>query len=122
MAHIYVDLAGVSLGQRLANIESAEEGERCYLVRDKGNKSDANAIGVLNSSERAIGIINRRDAIWIAKKIDKGRPVLARLWFKTGEGITKPKHPARLELTTDDHMVPKDWQNFLLYGPLDDWE
>ena len=84
MAIYRVDVVGESFHDRQAHISAIEPEMPAVLKREKDNPHGYSAVKVL-VAEHPIGYIGKHNS-WIAKLLDRGVPLSARVWKIKGRG------------------------------------
>ena len=72
-----IDRRGLQGGQRQDVIAKLAKGEPIVLIRDPGNKLDADAVALFMEDGHDIGYLPREIAAKIAPRLDSGSPVTA---------------------------------------------
>ena len=86
---------------RQEEIKRCQEGESLILKRQPRNKYDSNAVAVLRKNNRKqIGYISRDDAVWVARIMDDGDEVTARIRMITGGTIDKLSYGVVIDINT----------------------
>lgn len=68
-------VVAVNYDGRLFHLQRLHEGERLYLIREKDNPYDPNAIRVLNTFGDTLGYLRRTLAAVLAPQVDQGLPL-----------------------------------------------
>ena len=86
---------------RQEEIKRCQEGKSLILKRQPSNKYDSNVVVVLRKKNRKqIGYISRDDAVWVARIMDDGDEVTARIRRITGGEIDKPSYGVVIDINT----------------------
>lgn len=93
-----LNIVGESYRQK--EIRLCNEGERIFLKREPNNKYDRNAVAVLRENGRQIGYLSRDDAEWVARVMDAGDNVEARIKRITGGERDKPTRGVIIDVNT----------------------
>lgn len=78
-------VVGVNHEGRLFHLQHLHEGERLYLIREKDNPHDPNAIRVLDTLGDTLGYLRRTLAAILAPQVDQGQPLAAEVACLLGE-------------------------------------
>jgi hypothetical protein len=84
-------LAGESFGDRQSEIRRCREGDEVRLVREPSNPHDPSAIRCETTRGKAIGMISRDNASWLAGRMDRGDHVRALIREICGQPGTSNK-------------------------------
>ena len=85
---------------RQGEIKLCHEGESLILRREPDNKYDRNAVAVLRENGKQIGYLSRDDAEWIARIMDDGDRVGAKIKWITGGKRDKPSYGLVIDVNT----------------------
>lgn len=67
-----IDVVGITLKERVKYVNDLENNEELFIIREKDNKFDANAIKVVDKDNHHIGYIASEYANYLAPKVDAG--------------------------------------------------
>ena len=90
----------VSNYDRQEEIGGCREGENLILRREPKNRYDANAVAVLRENGNQIGYLSRDDAEWVARIMDDGNEVEARIKWVTGGTQDKAFYDVVIDINT----------------------
>ena len=90
----------VGVPDRQEEIGGCCEGENLILKREPKNRYDANAVAVLRENGNQIGYLSRDDAEWVARIMDDGDEVEARIKWITGGTAEKPSYGMVVDINT----------------------
>jgi hypothetical protein len=93
-----LNIVGESYRQKA--IKHCREGDQINLRREPKNKYDSNAVAVLRKSGEQIGYLSREDAEWVARIMDAGDTVEARIKWLTGGTRDKPTYGVVIDINT----------------------
>jgi hypothetical protein len=97
-----LNIVGESYRQK--EIKLCHEGERLILKREPENKYDRNAIAVLRENGGQIGYLSRDDAEWVARIMDNGDRVEAKIKWITGGKRDKPSYGVVIDVNTTPNL------------------
>ena len=81
-------------------IGRCQEGESLILKREPINSRDPNAVAVLRENGEQIGHLSREDAEWVARIMDDGTEVEARIKWVTGGTQDKTFYDVVIDINT----------------------
>ena len=90
-----IDRRGLQGGQRQDVIAKLAKGEPIVLIRDPGNKLDADAVALFMEDGHDIGYLPREIAAKIAPRLDSGSPVTASVLAVETLDITEGERASR---------------------------
>jgi len=93
-----LNVAGESYRQDA--IKHCREGEFLVLKREPENKFGENAVAVLRENGEQIGYISRDNAEWVARVMDEGKKVEAKIKCITGGKKGKPTLGVVIDVNT----------------------
>lgn len=93
------NLAGESHRQDV--IRRCHEGERVILKREPDNEYDGNAVAVFRLNGDHIAYLSRENAEWVARVMDEGRQLDAKIKWITGGTRDKPSRGVLIDITID---------------------
>jgi len=85
---------------RQEEIGRCQEGENLILRREPMNRYDVNAVAVLRGNGEQIGYLSRDDAEWVARIMDDGNEVEARIKWVTGGTQDKAFYDVVIDINT----------------------
>ena len=85
---------------RQEEIGGCREGENLILKRELKNRYDANSVAVLRENGNQMGCLSRDDAEWVARIMDDGYEVEARIKWITGGTPDKPSYGLVVDINT----------------------
>ena len=85
---------------RQEEVGRCREGENVILKREPKNRYDANAVAVLRENGNQIGYLSKDDAEWVARIMDDGNEVEARIKWITGATPDKPSYGLVVDINT----------------------
>jgi hypothetical protein len=85
---------------RQEEVGRCREGENLILKREPMNRYDANAVAVLRENGEEIGYLSRHDAEWVARIMDDGYEVEARIKWINGGTPDKPSYGVVVDINT----------------------
>ena len=86
-------------------IRRCRQGDRVVLKREPENPYDENAVAVLRENGEQIGHLSRDHAEWVARVIDEGKKVEAKIKRILGGTRDKPTRGVVIDVDTTPHRA-----------------
>jgi len=84
-------------------IRPCRQGDRVILKREPENPHDENAVAVFRENGEQIGYLSRDHAEWVARVIDEGKEVEAKIKRILGGTRDKPTRGVVIDVDTTPH-------------------
>jgi single-stranded-DNA-specific exonuclease len=81
-------------------VKRCRPGDRLILKREPENPYDKNAVAVLGENGEQIGYLGRDNAEWVARLMDEGKSLEARVKWVTGGTRDKPSRGVVIDVDT----------------------